>query len=122
MSYVILMRRLIEAVSPRNGEDWRVVTILGRPVNVGWGLAKNASNKRKHNGLSLSEGIFVLDNHNSKAILQQEINEERDQYIGPGKDGKLLVVIVEWIETGEEYPSVRIISVRYAEPGESNER
>lgn len=87
--------------------------VLGRPTHVGWRMAKDAENRRNHR-MSLGDGKPVLDSPATQSVLQHVEGEEREVLLGPGADGRLLVVVTEWVNTGEQLPRLRIISVREA--------
>lgn len=105
------MRLLMDAVAP---EHWEQAEILGILTNVGWQIAKDRRNRAAH-GLSLRDGIAAIASPLSKRDIQYHPGEERERIIGPGISGRNLFVVVEWVDTGEELPALRIISVRYAE-------
>jgi uncharacterized DUF497 family protein len=117
------MRALMEAIQPVLPEVWDEFQMDGHRVHVGWQIAKDALNRRRHDGLSLRDGIPVLANPNSRFTIDHDNpnRDERERYIGTGAaTNMVLVVAVEWVDTeaGEEDPSVRIASVRKAEADE----
>jgi uncharacterized DUF497 family protein len=122
MSNIPLMRALMEAVQPVLPEVWGEFQMDGHRVHVGWQVAKDALNKRRHDGLSLRDGIPVLADPNNQFTIDHDNpnRDERERYIGTGAANMVLVVAVEWVDTqaGEEDPSVRIASVRKAEADE----
>ena len=99
-----------------NIEHWINVKIHNIPTNVGWTDDKNTINMSKH-GVKLSDGIPVICSAKTKRSSQFINNENREFLIGPGNTG-LLVVIISYVETGEEIEAIRIISVRKPEKTE----
>jgi uncharacterized DUF497 family protein len=109
---------MIEAIEP---EVWQIHLINGVEINIGWQRAKYRLNRTRHNGVSLADGIPTLDDPNNSVTIQYENGEERERYKGLGANGKVLLVVVQWLEdTGEEIPSIRIISVRELNSGDQN--
>ena len=108
--------RLIEAIVPTNGS---IVRFNDEEVRVIWDENKNARNVAKHRGLPLADGLAVVINPNSKVEFDYDNRnrDERERYIGSNGD-HILVVVVEWFDTGEELLNLKLISVRYAEPYE----
>ncbi len=86
-----------------------------------WDEAKNRSNQRKH-GLSFAVGAQAFDDPHCITRTDQIVDgEERLQTFGM-IHGLLLLVVAhtlwEEIEDGLLTEVIRIISVRYAKPGE----
>ena len=114
-----LINLLIEHELP---ETWIQVKWNNSELNVGWNNMKNQDNLQKHE-MPLSDGINVLSDPNLVAAEHEKFNK----YIGRNNND-ILVVAAEWLnDTGEdpedpefteEIPSVRLISVRHAEPPE----
>jgi len=99
-----------------NAEHWLNVKIHSIETNVGWTNEKNKINMSKH-GVSLQDGIPVISSVKTLRSDQFINNEHREYLIGPGHTG-LLVVIVAYIDTGEDVDAIRIISVRKPEKSE----
>lgn len=108
---------LIETSLP---EHWETVETPLGSIEVGWRLAKDAINKRKH-GLSLRDGIPIIAKADNPYTVQLENGYEVDKIVGRGANGQMLVTIVEWVDTTEENPAVRIISVWRATPTDLRE-
>ena len=111
-----LINLLIEHELP---ETWIRVKWNNSEINVGWTNMKNQDNLKKHS-MPLSIGINVLSDPNFVAAEHEKFNK----YIGRNNTD-ILVVAAEWLnDTGEDpeftedIPSVRLISVRHAEPPE----
>ncbi len=79
-----------------------------------WDPAKDALNRRKH-GLSLAQGIPVLEDPHRDCIVDDRFDygEERIITLGMARQHVLVVVSTEWDEE-----TIRIISVRKADPDE----
>ena len=114
------MRSLMEAAAPPDREHWETVEVFGIPTMVGWRASKDRLNRAAHDGLGLRDGIPVISSPLHKEVIQQELSEERYVAIGPGNDGRILVVATEWLEPDDyvQIPAIRIISVRFAEAPE----
>jgi uncharacterized DUF497 family protein len=80
-----------------------------------WDPEKNRINKKKH-GLSFEDAIGVFEAENEALELLDEVHsnfEDRFITIGPIQDGLVLVV---WTEREDNI--IRVISARWANPGE----
>lgn len=116
------MRHLMEAITPLLPEHWEQIDTPTGPINFGWQISKDTSNKADHAGLSLRDGIPVIANpDNPYKIQHDEQGQENDKIVGLGADHKKLVVICQWVQTGEEIPSARIVSVWVATPKDIRE-
>lgn len=96
MQFYPSMRRLMEAIE----QD-------------GWNVNKDQLNRTNHDGLSLKDGASVIANLESKATVRYEHGEERELYLGSSANGSILFVVAQFLDTGEDIPSYRIISVRH---------
>jgi len=107
------MRDFIKIVeSNLSPETWGLYFLADGEVNIGWQNDKDVRNRNQHEGLSLSDGIPVLQDPFVKTKTQIVDGEERIKYVGEGNFGKILTCVVQWIhDTGEELSSLRIISV-----------
>lgn len=96
-------------------QNGSIVQIQGDPVRVSWDEAKDAENRKKHDGLSLVDGLPVIVEPTSHMDLDydNQNRDERERYIGRSGD-RVLVVVCEWFDTGEEVINLRLISVRHA--------
>lgn len=84
---------IIETVTPK--EDWSTyVEIFGVRTNVGWRLDKDARNRRRHKGLSLRDGIPIIDTPDTKAFVEFVKGEERQINIGFFPSGRALFVVI----------------------------
>jgi len=92
-------------------ETWQVVMLVAGKANVGWQNSKNTSNRTKHKGLSLADGISVLQDPHLKFESQIVNGEPRVKYVGKHSSGAILTCIIEQVHTGEVLPAIRIISV-----------
>lgn len=116
------IRRWMTLCETQSQEHWELAHLFDQDVNVGWRLDKDQENRRKHNGLSLRDGIPVLADPANRYTLDYNNpnRDERERYIG--RNGQnVLVVAVEWVDTGEELAAIRIISVRPALAFEINQ-
>ncbi|CAM6054472.1 unnamed protein product [Sphagnum tenellum] len=104
------MRYLIEVIN-LNEEHWMVIEIFGQETAVGWRRDKDARNKSRHRGLTLADGLPVIDNQNSKRALQYVGGQEREIYAGFGAGSRKLFVVIQWVDEGD-FPAFRMISVR----------
>lgn len=79
-----------------------------------WDPAKDVLNQRKH-GLALADGIPALEDPNRDSWIDDRFDygEERIATLGMSVEHVLYVVSTQWDEE-----SIRIISVRKAEPSE----
>lgn len=50
--------------------------------------------------------------------MKTERGQERGEITGPNQTGDFLFCVIEWVETGEQVPAIRVISVRLAKPKE----
>jgi hypothetical protein len=116
------MRHLMEAITPLLPEHWEQIDTPIGPINVGWQISKDASNKADHDGLSLRDGIPVIANpDNPYTVQHDEQGQENDKIIGLGAGHKQLVVICQRVDTGEEIAAVRIVSVWIATANDKRE-
>jgi len=113
--------KLIEALNQERPAYGAIVEIHGTKVRVQWDAPKEADNKIDHDGLSLADGVTVVADDRSKLELDYDNRnrDERERYVGPNGD-HILFVVCEWFETGEEFPVLQMISVRYATSHEAN--
>jgi len=79
-----------------------------------WDLAKDVLNQRKH-GLSLADGISALEDPRRDSWIDDRFDygEDRIATLGVSEVHVLYVVSTQWDEE-----TIRIISVRKAEPDE----
>ena len=96
-------------------EEWVRSTIQGEKVNVYWQKDKNQKNIQKHK-YSLDAAIHALNDPNAVRIMDDMGNEYRQTTLCRGADGNILFVVWSWLDTGEEITTIRIISVRKADP------
>lgn len=86
-------------------------------VEWNWDLSKDASNKNEH-GLSLGDGVAVLDNDRHITLdLDERHYENRLSAIGSSDGGATILYIVYTVqeaENSDEEDYGRIISVRKA--------
>ncbi len=81
-------------------------------MNVGWQISKDSKNKSAHGGLSLKDGIPVVAKQDNPYTIQfDEQGQENDKIVGLGANQIKLVVICQWVDTGEEIAAARIVSV-----------
>jgi uncharacterized DUF497 family protein len=83
-------------------------------MRCAWDPAKDALNRRKH-GLSLADGIPALEDPDRDSWIDDRFDygEERIATLGMNFPNVLYVVSTEWDEE-----TIRIVSVRKAEPDE----
>ena len=83
--------------------------------NFEWDPAKEKTNIRKHK-ISFRRAATIFRDPNQLAIYDEEHSEEEDRWITIGLDssGALCVIVHTFVQLGENFYEIRIISARKA--------
>ena len=116
------IRRYINLITENTTpEIWITVSLFGNETHIGWSSIKNQTNQNKH-GVGLSLGINVIQDPN---MIADPTHEKLNKFIGRSNN-IVMVAAIEWLnehgetsESGEDVPSLRIISVRQADKNET---
>jgi hypothetical protein len=85
------MRQLVEAVTPILPEHREQIDKPTAPINIGWQISKDATNKADHDGLSLRDGIPIIANPDNPSTIQYDNQgQENDKIAGLGTNPRTL--------------------------------
>lgn len=113
MSNIRFFIALAEAAS---ANPWETIMIDGVYVHVGWDPDKEIINLKKHH-MSLAMGKVLLKS-NPETTGTNVRGEDRIEVLGKIPSGQYLFAAIQVFNTGEDYDSIRIISVREANKNE----